>query len=200
MQQVRMQHARITIGLLVALACANAARAHHSIGMFDLTEPVWLQGKVVEYLRVNPHARLTLETKDADGRAQRWFIDGPSLSRLGRMLAEPAVGDDLEVCGFALKPEHVSRYAGSTAGMAGMVHGHVLVKQGGRMLSWGPYGKIDNCIRSSDTADEWVAFLDADPMAQQLWCFRTNLVRVSAVASQEFVAEVDRRIAISCSQ
>lgn len=186
--------------LLAALACANAARAHHSISMFDIATPVWLQGKVVDYVRANPHARITLEATGADGRVQRWFIDGPSLSRLGRMLAEPALGDVLEVCGFALKPEHATRFAESerASSAAGMVHGHLLVKADGRMLSWGPYGKLDNCIRASDTPDKWVAFLDSDPMAQQLWCFRSNLVRISSVASPAFAEEVDRRIATPC--
>ena len=52
----------------------------------------------------------------------------------------------------------MARYDASKAETAtvGMVHGHVLVKSDGRMLSWGPYGKIDNCIRPGDTADKWV--------------------------------------------
>src|SRR5262245_40801885 len=97
--------------LIAAFAGVSAAQAHHSISMFDISKPVWLQGKVVDYLRAQPHARVTLETTGADGRVQRWFIDGPSLNRLGRMLAEPAVGDVIEVCGFALKPENATRFA-----------------------------------------------------------------------------------------
>ena len=44
-----------TIGV-VALASAGPLPAHHSLAQFDLTTPIWLQGIVVGFERINPHS------------------------------------------------------------------------------------------------------------------------------------------------
>ena len=79
-------------------------------------------------------------------------------------------GDVIEVCGFALKEEYSRPSADTDDARPRFVHGHVLVMPDGHMQSWGPYGKLDNCIRPDDQAQSWLDFLSADPLARGLWC------------------------------
>jgi hypothetical protein len=76
----------------------------------------------------------------------------------------------------------------------------VIVMPDGHMQSWGPYGKIQNCIRPNDDVDVWVDFLNADPLAQQLWClgFQGYQNQFAIVPPEAFVDEVSRRIGMSC--
>jgi hypothetical protein len=96
-----------------AFTCFNAAHAHHSMAMFDLQKSIWLKGTVVDYAPYNPHARSTLEQKGADGRIQRWVVEGPNTNRL-RMHVDDSFlkpGDVIEVCGFPWRQEYARAVA-----------------------------------------------------------------------------------------
>jgi hypothetical protein len=192
--------AKLTLAI-VALAFIGSLQAHHSISMFDLQRSVWLKGTVVKYEPVNPHAMLTLEQKGEDGQVQRWIVEGPNLARLQRMGVGKdflKTGDAIEVCGFPFK-ERFALTSSANMGDASRpaLHAHMLVMPDGHMRLFGPYGKLDNCIRPHDTSQSWVDFLNADPLARQAWCVR-NFATTPSTAPKALVDEINRLIANPC--
>jgi hypothetical protein len=159
---------------MITLAWGGMLQAHHSGSMFDITTAEWLEGKVVAYEAVNPHATMVIEAVGDDGAVQRWTVEGPHLGRIGRMGMQPQVGDVIGVCGFFLKAELSIR--SSTADPYGLterfVHGHTLRMPDGHWELFGPYGNMAECIEASGTSiDAWVDFLDqADLSVRGLWC------------------------------
>jgi Family of unknown function (DUF6152) len=179
-----------------ALTCFNAAHAHHSMAMFDVQKSIWLKGTVVDYAPYNPHARITLEQKGADGRIQRWVVEGPNTNRLQRMHADNDFlkpGDVIEVCGFPWRQEYAQPVTSRPA-----MHIHMLVMPDGRMRLFGPYGKLDNCIRPNDSTQAWVDFLNADPLGRQAWCNGLKLTSVPSTAPRGFVDAVNGSLANRC--
>lgn len=110
------------------------------------------------------------------------------------------VGDVIAVCGFPLKPEHAPErmYDDWRPSERRFVHGQVIVTPDGRMQSWGPYGKLDNCIREGDREQAWVEFLDTSPLARGQWCASQTYERMADLAPPQFVANVNRRMANPC--
>jgi hypothetical protein len=141
--------------------------------MFDISVPVRVQGTVVSYQPIAPHAMIELEARSEEGGLQRWIVEGPFPGRLNRIVSFLELedgadflrtGDQIEVCGFSLKDEFSSRRPSP------FMHGQIIVMPDGHMQSWGPYGKIENCVRPQDETGPWVEFLNADPLARDLWC------------------------------
>src|SRR3989449_11747035 len=67
------------------LAAAVPMPAHHSFSAeFDSTKQVTLEGKVVMMEWVNPHSWLHIDVTKADGKVERWKIEGGSPSVLLR--------------------------------------------------------------------------------------------------------------------
>lgn len=188
--------------MLATLLQASAVLAHHSIGMIDISTPIWVKGTVVRYQPINPHALVTVEERRADGQVHRLLVEGPIQNRLKRM----GVGDDflkagdvIEICGFAFKADIAkSRVLHDPDGTTlAALHAHLLVMPDGHMRLFGAYGKLDNCIRPADPVQRWVDLLDADPLAQEAWC-RRNIYSRTSIAPGAFVDEVDRRMANQC--
>jgi hypothetical protein len=172
------------------------------MSMFDLQKSIWLKGTVVSYEPVNPHARLTLEQKAENGPLQRWLVEGPNLNRLQRMGVDKdflKAGDVIEVCGFPFRQEF-SQPASSDAGAPPRpaMHVHMVVMPDGHMRLFGPYGKLDNCIRPHDTVQSWVNFLNADPLGRQAWCAGQTYTSVASTAPKTFVDDVNRLMANHC--
>jgi hypothetical protein len=67
------------------------------------------------------------------------------------------------------------------------------------MQPWGPYGKLDNCVRPNDTAQTWVDFLNTVPIAGELWCRGMIYASVPSVAPKALVEEVNRRMKYPCN-
>jgi hypothetical protein len=187
---------------MAALACAGIASAHHSQMMFDISTPVWVKGTVVRYQPIDPHALVTLDETTADGQVKRWLMEGPTAARLKRMGAGPdflKAGDVIEVCGFAWKKEFSSRVPPAAIDTSyPSIHAHMLVMPDGRMRLFGPYGKLDNCIRPGDSTESWAEFLNRDPEARDRWCRGLNNVNVPSLPPKAFVDEVNKRIAQPC--
>lgn len=185
-----------------AIAGFSAAHAHHSMAMFDLQKSIWLKGTVVNYAPYNPHARITLEQKDADGRTQRWVLEGPNTNRLQRMHVDDAFlkpGDVIEVCGFPWREQYAQPAApDSGAPPRPAMHIHMVVMPDGRMRLFGPYGKLDNCIRPNDTTQAWVDFLNTDPLGQLAWCNGLKLTTVPSTAPKGFVDTVNASLTNHC--
>jgi hypothetical protein len=182
---------------LAALAFVHPLAAHHSISMIDISTPVWIAGTVVSYEIVNPHVMLTLEERAADGQRHRWTVEGPGLGRLARYgLGSDFLesGDAIEICGFVPKPNAERSFPPQR-----FVHGHVLVTPAGKMQWWGPYGKPDNCVRSTDRKEAWVELLSTDASLKKHWCSAyTASFPLSALASQSLVDEINASLADGC--
>ena len=185
---------------LFAAGLASGVEAHHSIGLFDLASPVWIKAVVVRYEPRNPHVMIELRQDAADGKSAIWKIEGPILSRLERMRLAPEFikpGDVLEVCGFPYRNGIAGEGHGAPADASRQLHGMVLVLPDGARQPWGPYGKLDNCIRPPDTASMWVSFLDAQPMAQEYWCKGLRNPE-SARSNKALVDEIGQRMHAPC--
>jgi hypothetical protein len=176
-----------------AAVCWSAAvLAHHSISMVEIGKPMWVTGTVVEYVVRHPHVMFTLDVKGADGRPQKMQVEGPNLARLARIGADEhfmKAGDVLSVCGFHLKEPYYK---------ADFIHGQVLVLPDGKMRLWGPYGRLENCIRPGDSHEKWVTFLKQDPAALPSWCDSRLYVKVPSVAPAGFVAAVNQLLGNPC--
>jgi hypothetical protein len=184
------------VASIAALVCAGPLSAHHSISMIDISTPIWVKGVVIQYEVKNPHTMIELdETKD-HGQIRRWTVEGPIIARLTRYGLDKdflKAGDVIEVCGFAPKTNAEKSWPPPR-----FVHGHLLVLADGRMQLWGPYGKLDNCVRPNDRKQSWLDFL-ANPMARQLWCGPLQAsMPLSPVSSRALVDEINGQMADPC--
>ena len=194
-----MGRTAVWLTALVALGGAGSIGAHHSISTVDITTPVWVKGTVGRYEIGNPHTMIELDAT-ADGQVVRWTIDGPIPGRAQRMQVDNGLlkrGDVIEVCGFHYKSQVAAR--GETgAALPPFMHGHLLVMPDGRKQAWGPYGKLNNCVRSGDEVRTWVDFLNDDAIARELWCFPQRTTVPTVAEAKPLAEEIDRRLAMPC--
>ncbi len=193
---------------IALLAVTSLALAHHSQGMF-VEEPVWVTGTIVQYRPVDPHVMIELQEPQSGGKGRKWVVEGPRMGRLEQILRNKGglrpdqilkVGDRVQVCGFPLKKDWDPKrmYADWPPEQGRFVHGQVFVLPDGQMLSWGPYGVIDNCIRKGDTAKTWIDFLNQDQLAHRQWCDAMAATRLAHHTPRAFVDEVHRNMAARC--
>jgi len=57
--------------------------AHHSDAAFDPYQPITLQGTVTKFIWENPHIRVYLDVRDADGKRATWEVEGNPPGRIG---------------------------------------------------------------------------------------------------------------------
>lgn len=188
---------------MMALAASGTVPAHHSISMFEIASPIWVKGEVVSYEAINPHAVIVLEETTTNGSERRWLIEGPAPGRLERMGVGRdfiQAGDVIEVCGFPPKAEFSTqrRPADAPGYPPQAIHGHVLRLPDGHMRHWGPYGKIENCIRPEDQAQTWIEFLNTDPMAREAWCRSPSFVWADSLPPRALIDEINGLMADPC--
>lgn len=187
---------------------APIAPAHHSLSVFELSTAIWIRGTVVRYEPIAPHAMIYLEETTADGRIERWRVEGPWPTRLGWILENHAgvdrseffkPGDVIEVCGFDMKSEFTPRRAADEpAPEWKFTHGQMVVMPDGRMQTWGGYGKLDNCVRPADSVKTWIGFLNADPLARPMWCGSRRNANTATVTPREFADAVSSGMTNPC--
>ena len=79
--------ARLATAVLAAvglLTSADAALAHHSFAMFDLTKKLTLVGTVTRFEWTNPHSFIWVLAPGPDGKVKEWAAEGQSPNFLGR--------------------------------------------------------------------------------------------------------------------
>jgi hypothetical protein len=62
---------RVSVGLVVLVACASPAVAHHGAGTFELSKSVTFTGTLTRIEFINPHSWLYFEVKEADGKVSK---------------------------------------------------------------------------------------------------------------------------------
>jgi hypothetical protein len=61
--------------LMIALAGALPALAHHSFTMFDMSKRITLTGTVTSFEWSNPHAYIEIDVPGEDGVTKHWSIE-----------------------------------------------------------------------------------------------------------------------------
>jgi hypothetical protein len=90
----------------VMLLSVDASDAHHSPIMFNTAAAVTITGTVVRLDSVSPHSYLYVDQETADGRVERWAIEGPpphTYARRGINQDLFGAGATIEACGYLLK-------------------------------------------------------------------------------------------------
>ena len=97
---------RLSAGLLAAcltgavmLMTSAGALAHHAFAMFEYGSSVEIEGTVLEFKYVNPHAFITLRVKGKDGSVETWTLEGqptPMLEREGWTARTLKPGDQIK--------------------------------------------------------------------------------------------------------
>jgi uncharacterized protein DUF6152 len=91
-------------GLVLVLAAAAVASAHHGLAQFDQTHKVTLKGTVTTFRFVNPHSIIEFDVKDEEGHAQGWQAELTSAVRLkGWSATSLEPGDVVTVTGYRAK-------------------------------------------------------------------------------------------------
>ncbi len=81
---------RAVVGALALLLGIGRAEAHHSFAAeFDAVHPRVLMGTVSRMEWVNPHAYLSLDVREADGRVACWALELPPPNALRRRGLSP---------------------------------------------------------------------------------------------------------------
>jgi hypothetical protein len=70
--------------LIVAMAVAAGAHAHHSFATFDLTKEVALQGVVKRVEWMNPHIWINVMITNANGNTEEWGIEAGATNTMNR--------------------------------------------------------------------------------------------------------------------
>ena len=92
---------------IVLLAASVPLAAHHSFSaQYDRAKPITLKGPVTKVEWINPHGRLYIDVKDAEGKVVNWEVElgAPAiLSRNGWKRSAVPVGGEVTVTGYLAK-------------------------------------------------------------------------------------------------
>lgn len=98
---------KLAIVLAGICAAVAPAMAHHSFAAeFDFKRPVTVTGTVTRLDWINPHARIYVDVKDADGKVTNWECELGSPNTLmhkGWTRNSLKPGDQISVDGFLAK-------------------------------------------------------------------------------------------------
>jgi hypothetical protein len=142
---------------VVVFTSAGSLVAHHSLSQFDTTTAITVKGTIVRFELVNPHSILFLDQRGADGKIQRWAVEGPGVTQLkgtGIDKAALKVGDVIEACGYVTRegvesqrtvstePISLSLKSSTPKSMSGrLMDAELLVMPDGQKQKWSDYGQ-----------------------------------------------------------
>jgi len=103
---MRMTLAVVLTGAWLLYGAASIAAHHAFAAEFDAKKPLKLRGTVSRMEWINPHTWIHLDVKKADGKVERWMIEGGppnALYRRGFTKDSLPVGAEIVVEGFRAK-------------------------------------------------------------------------------------------------
>ena len=71
--------------ILILVAIAAPALAHHSFAVFDHTRTLTLRGTVTKFQWTNPHAFIELDVRQEDGTIKHYSIELTSINMMQRV-------------------------------------------------------------------------------------------------------------------
>ena len=93
----------VSLTLLTLVVSIRLASAHHSFSaVYDGKRSVTITGVVTQFRFVNPHALMTLEVTDKDGKAVTWVVEFAgrlNLSEIGWSAESIRSGEKITVTG-----------------------------------------------------------------------------------------------------
>jgi DNA/RNA endonuclease YhcR with UshA esterase domain len=91
-------------GGVLALGAAVSASAHHSFAaIYDMNQPITVQGVIVNVRLTNPHSWFYLDVKNEAGEVERWAFEAGTPSGMIRNGYKPDVikaGAEVTITGF----------------------------------------------------------------------------------------------------
>ena len=101
-----LQRVLVATGASILLV-GSVVSAHHSFAAeFDANKPIQLRGTVAKVEWINPHTWIHIDVKDADGKVERWMVEGGTpntLLRRGLTKASLPEGTEILVDGYRAK-------------------------------------------------------------------------------------------------
>lgn len=98
-----MKHSLLSLAIGTALALPAVSDAHHSAAvLYLLDQQITVEGTVTRFTLGNPHARIFLTVKAADGTTTDWMAEGGSrtvMLRNGWTGEEVKAGDAIKIIG-----------------------------------------------------------------------------------------------------
>ncbi len=71
----------LSVGTVAVLLVATSSFAHHAWAV-DTSRSISVKGTVTGIDWSNPHVQIFLDTKDSNGKVEKWTVGGPSPSRM----------------------------------------------------------------------------------------------------------------------
>ena len=71
----------LSVGTVAVLLVATSSFAHHAWAV-DTSRSISVNGTVTGIDWSNPHVQIFLDTKDSNGKVEKWTVGGPSPSRM----------------------------------------------------------------------------------------------------------------------
>ncbi len=82
---------------------SSGSFAHHAFVDFDRSRVIEIEGELTDFIWRNPHVRFSVRQTGADGTADVWAIEGPSMSIMSRVGIGPVdfeKGQQIRVAGW----------------------------------------------------------------------------------------------------
>ena len=87
--------------IAATLLAGTVSYAHHSYGAtYDVSKSIKLEGRLVQFIFRNPHAYVSIEVPDENGKMQRWAVEWSGTTQLGAQGVNSAtlkVGDEIVI-------------------------------------------------------------------------------------------------------
>jgi len=116
-------HLRICGAVALALQFSSTISAHHSFSaQYDAAKPIEMRGTVTKVEWTNPHARLYIDVRDANGQTSNWNFEMASpniLVRNGWKQHTVKIGDQITVSGYLARKGERMAIAGAVADASG---------------------------------------------------------------------------------